>query len=161
MYSQKPVTDSNTEMTNKFKSLMRLLATSTNQIIQTELISYLSMALLGIQKHLIFRGQNYTKFQDSIIDYINWLKITMNKMPVDNLFKQINPLLFDLSELIDQTYNPLICEMNEEMAFEYPLTIELSYKEAESRQLLLMDDGLSLDLVIMNYTANVVNTLFQ
>lgn len=140
---------------------MKLLSASTNQETQSELMSYLSLALLGVQKHLIFRSQHYLNYQNSIIDYINWLKITMNKMPIDSLFKQINPLLFDLSQLVDQTYSPTLCEMDEETGFEYPLTIELSYEQAGSKQLLLMDDGVSLSLVIMNYNIDIINTLFQ
>lgn len=159
--SQKPLSDINIEITNRVKSLMKLIAASTDQDTQAELMSYLSLALLGVQKHLIFRSQHYVNYQNSIIDYINWLKITMNKMPIDCLFKQINPLLFDLSELVDQTYTPTLCEMNEETGFEYPLTIELSYEHVGTKHLLLMDDGVSLCLVIMNYNADIINLLFQ
>lgn len=161
MSSQIPLADINKETTNKFKSLMKIIASSTNQITQSELIPYLSLALLGIHKHLIFRAQDYDKSQNSIIDYINWLKIIMNKMPVDILFKQINPLLFDLSNLINQTYCSTFCEINEEIGFEYPLTIDLSYEQAQTKQLLLMDDGLSLNLVIMNCSTEIINKLFK
>ena len=159
--SQKPLPDIDIELTNRFKSLMKLISVSVSPEKQSELMSYLSLALLGLKKHLIFRAQHHLNYQNSIIDYINWLKITMNQMPNDLLYKQINPILFDLSFLVNISSNENFCEHNEEGIFEFPTTLELSFEQTGDKQLLLMDDGLSISLVILNYDADIISNIFK
>lgn len=60
------------------------------------------------------------------------------------IFNNINPSLFDCSNLIENVYE------NEDEELNYPPIIRLTIEEAESTKLCLLDDGFSLFLYIID-----------
>ena len=159
--SNKSLIDVQIELINKFKAMMKQMCALTTSEFQTDQMAYLGQAFLGVVKHFIFRAQFFSDYNNPIVDYINWFKITLNKMPVDCFFKQFNPLIFDLSELASGTVSAEICEMDEVNGFTYPETVELTRAECLSKDVVLLDDGLSISLVICRYEPAVVNQLFR
>jgi len=112
----------------------------------------MGLAFLGIFKLLIFRAQHYTDYQNPIIDCINWLKVILNRMPVDMLFKQINPLLFNLSEYLKTPPSEV---------FEYPETLELTWASVADKDCVLMDDGIQMNLVFSSLQNPLCSKLFR
>lgn len=150
--SSKPLTDIQIELVSKFKSFLKQMCALTDQSFQEEQMAYLGLAFLGLYKHDIFRAQHFSDYQKPEVDCINALKVILNKMNVDSLFKQVNPLLFDLgSGFLGQR----------QAEFEYPPTLELSWEAAAGSQCVLMDDGLQMFLVFTSLQDPLCQTLFR
>lgn len=156
---QKPLADAKIEMVNSFKSILKQMCSLTDSEFQTEQMSYLGLAFLGVFKHIIYRAQFFSDYKNTIVDYINTLKVTLSKLPLDLVFKQINPLLFDVSDLAGQGAS--ICETDEEGNFEYPVTLELSRESCFSADAVLLDDGLKMLFVVCQSESNVVAKYFR
>ena len=157
--STKSLIDIQLEIVNQFKSLMRQMSNTTDTEFQTEQMAYLGLAFLGVYKHFIFRAHHCVDYTNTILDYINWAKITLNKMPVDHMFKQFNPLVFDLTDL--GINDPQVCEVDPEIGFNYPITVELTAAECLAKDIVLMDDGLTMMLVIVKYDLEIVDQFFS
>ena len=125
----------------------------TDQQFQADQMAFMGLAFLGVYKHLVFRAQHFADYKNPIVDKINYLKISLNKMNVDSLFKQFNPLIFELStEFLSQT-------PSEE--FEYPPMLELSWEAVAAKPLVVMDDGLNIFLVFDSITNNLCERIFR
>lgn len=157
--TQKPLADAKIEMVNKFKTILKQMCSLTDSEFQTEQMSYMGLAFLGVFKHLIYRAQFFTNYKNTIIDHINAVKVTLNKYPVDLLFKQINPLLFDLTDLDKQEAS--VCETDEEGNFEYPNTLELSRESCLGAEAVLMDDGIQMLFAVCQVESGVLGKYFR
>lgn len=135
------------------------MCTLTDSEFQTEQMSYMGLAFLGVFKHLIYRAQYFTNYKNTIIDHINTVKVTLNKFPVDLLFKQINPLLFDLTDLDNQETE--VCETDDEGNFEYPNTLELSRESCLGAEAVLMDDGIQMLFAVCHVGSGVLAKYFR
>ena len=150
--SAKPLNDIQIELISRFKSILKQMCQGTDSEFQTEQMSYMGLAFLGIFKLLIFRAQHYSDYQNPIIDCINWLKVVLNRMPVDMLFKQVNPLLFNLSEYLKGPASEV---------FEYPETLELTWASVADKDCVLMDDGIQMNLVFSSLQNPLCSKLFR
>lgn len=152
--SSKPLTDISIELVSRFKSQLKQMCQSTAEDFQAEQMAFLGLAFLGISKLLIFRAQHFSNYQSAAVDRVNWLKLCLNRMPVDGLFKQVNPLLFDLS-------GGFLAQATSPSDFEYPATLELSWEAVAGKPLVLMDDGLQIWLVFSSLQDSLVESIFR
>jgi hypothetical protein len=152
--TSKPLTDIQIELVSKFKSFLKQMCSYTDEDFQTEQMAFLGLAFLGFYKHDLFRAQHYSDYQNPIIDRINSLKVILNKMNVDSLFKQLNPLLFDVGQEYLKT-------PTSDQDFEYPATLELTWEALAEKELVLLDDGLSINLLFSSFSIPLIQRLFR
>ena len=149
--TSKPLTDIQIELVSKFKSFLKQMCGCTDKDYQEDQMAFLGLAFLGMFKHSVFRAQHFSDYQNPFIDQINWLKVLLNRSPVECVFKQINPLLFDLSEGF----------LTSTSKFEYPPTLELSWEAVAGRPLVLLDDGLQMMLVFSSLNDSLCGKIFK
>ena len=147
MCSAKPLTDIQIELVSKFKAILKQMCIGTDQDYQADQMAFMGLAFLVVYKNLVFRAQHYTDYKNPIVDRINYLKVSLNKMNVDSLFKQFNPLLFDLSDQF--------LKQSSSEEFEYPEMLELSWESVAGKPLVVMDDGLNI-FIIFDSATNVL-----
>lgn len=152
--SSKPLTDISIELMSRFKSQLKQMCQSTDQEFQAEQMAFMGLAFLGVAKLLIFRAHYFSDYQNAAVDRVNWLKLCLNRMSVDSLFKQLNPLLFDLS-------SGFLAHATSQANFEYPPTIELSWEAVAGKPLVLMDDGLQIWLLFSSLQEPLITKMFR
>lgn len=144
--SKTSLVDLQVELINQMKLIFSKIAHKTDLQFQTDNLPYLAMGFLGLLKNIVFQGQYINNFKNNSVDMLTYYRLILNNAPSDIIFKNINPTLFDLSE-IGQNYG--IYNENEE--FIYPPVIRLSIEEVEKTKFCLLDDGFNIFFYIIDF----------
>jgi hypothetical protein len=143
--SKVSLVDLQIELVNQIKLILSKISHTTSLDFQTEVLPYFAMGFLGLLKNIVFQGQYINNFRNNSVDMLSYYRLMLNSAPADVIFKNINPTLFDLSDIGNT------CGFYENEEFVYPPVIRLTIEEVEKTKFCLLDDGFNIFLYIIEF----------